>query len=187
MNDTFFYVPREKAARLAVLYGIDQSGKLMRMPDRGREAQGEYVEGPRKAFAGGAGLVSTAADYGRLLNMLLNGGELEGARILSPASVTAMISNQTGTLYAEPGMGFGLGFSIVEDIGKTGRLASLGEFGWGGAYHTSYWVAPAEGLVAVFMMQLLPARNSDAQDKFRTLVYQALTDAPSLTPLKVRK
>jgi CubicO group peptidase (beta-lactamase class C family) len=182
MKDTFFFVPRDKAPRLAVVYGIGEDGRIRRAPDRGREGQGEYVDGPRKCFAGGAGLVSTAADYGRFLQMLLNGGELFGARLLSPASVRAMISNQTGSLYTQEGMGFGLGFAIVEDIGRTGRLASLGEFGWGGAYFTTYWVAPAEGVVAQMMTQLLPAGGSDLQDKFRTLVYQALVDAPSLAP-----
>jgi CubicO group peptidase (beta-lactamase class C family) len=182
MNDTFFFVPAEKASRLAAVYGLGEEGRIRRAPDRGREGQGEYVEGPRRCFSGGAGLVSTASDYGRFLQMLLNGGELEGARILSPAAIAAMISNQSGNLYPEPGMGFGLGFSIVQDVGATGRLASPGEFGWGGAYYTQYWVAPAEGLVAVFMTQLLPARGLDLQDKFRTLVYQSLTDAPSLMP-----
>lgn len=182
MKDTFFFVPRDKAQRLAAVYGMGDDGRIRRAPDRGREGQGEYVDGPRKCFAGGAGLISTAADYGRFLQMLLNGGELSGARLLSPASVRAMISNQTGNLYGQEGMSFGLGFSIVEDIGKTGRLASQGEFGWGGAYFTTYWVAPAEGLVALMMTQLIPAGGSDIQDKFRTLVYQALVEAPSLVP-----
>ena len=182
MQDTFFFVPRDRAARLATVYGLGEDGRIRRAPDKGREGQGEYVEGPRKCFAGGAGLVSTAADYGRFLQMLLNGGELGGVRLLSPAAVRAMISNQTGSLFTQEGMGFGLGFSIVEDIGKTGRLASQGEFGWGGAYFTTYWVAPAEGLVALMMTQLIPATGSDVQDKFRTLVYQSLVEAPSLVP-----
>lgn len=182
MTDTYFFVPKEKAERLAAVYALEENGRFHRAPDKGREGQGEYVNGPRRCFAGGAGLVSTASDYGRFLQMLLNGGELEGARVLSPASVTAMISNQTGTLFGQPGMGFGLGFSVVLDIGATGRLASQGEFGWGGAYFTTYWVAPAEGVVAAFMTQLIPAGGLDLQDKFRTLVYQALVDAPSLVP-----
>ena len=187
MNDTCFYLPREKAGRLAAVYYHGPDGKVKRSPDKGREGQGEYVEGPRRNYSGGAGLVSTAADYARLLQMLLNGGTLDGARILSPASVAAMTSNQVGSLYTEPGMGFGLGFSVVEDIGATGRLASLGEFGWGGAYHTTYWVAPAEGVVALFMTQVMPTRDSDVQEKFRTLVYQALEDAPSFGSGKPRR
>ena len=173
MTDTFFFVPAAKADRLAAVYGL-ADGRIARAPDKGRAGQGEYVSGPRKCFSGGAGLVSTAADYGRFLQMLANGGELEGARVLSPASVRAMTVNQTGKLYGEAGMSFGLGFSIVEDVGATGRLASRGEFGWGGAYHTSYWVAPEQGLVALFLTQLLPATGSDIHDKFRALVYQSV-------------
>jgi CubicO group peptidase (beta-lactamase class C family) len=187
MNDTHFFLPREKAGRLAAAYYHGPDGRVKRSPDKGREGQGEYIEGPRRNFSGGAGLLSTAFDYGRLLQMLLNGGALDGVRLLSPAAVAAMTTNQTGSLYTEPGMGFGLGFSVVEDIGAVGRLASLGEFGWGGAYHTNYWVAPAEGVVALFMTQVMPARDSDIHEKFRTLVYQSLEDAPSFGPGKARR
>ncbi|MBX9602463.1 MAG: beta-lactamase family protein [Bryobacteraceae bacterium] len=181
MNDTYFFVPEGKADRLATVYGL-ADGRIRRAPEKGRAGQGEYVEGPRKCFSGGAGLVSTAGDYARFLQMLANGGELEGARLLSPASVRAMTVNQTGNLYGDAGMSFGLGFSIVEDIGATGRLASRGEFGWGGAYHTSYWVAPEEGLVALFFTQLLPATGSDVHDKFRALVYQSVVGTPGARP-----
>jgi len=132
------------------------------------------VNGPRVSFSGGAGLLSTAEDYARLLQMLVNGGELEGVRILSPKTVELMTTNHVGTLYSDR-QGFGLGFWVIEHLGRAGEPGSVGAFGWGGAYHTVYWADPAERLVAVFMTQLLPAGNLDDQAKFRALVYQAIT------------
>jgi CubicO group peptidase (beta-lactamase class C family) len=178
MNDTHFYLPREKAARLATVYsgGIDG---LLRAPDEGR-GQGNYVEGPRKAFSGGAGLLSTASDYSRFLQMLLNGGELDGVRLLGPKTVDLMTSNHVGNLYSDGRLGFGLGFEIVEHVGRAGRPGSVGEFGWGGAYYTTMWVDPVEKLVVVFMSQLLPTGSATAQAQLRSLVYQAViqSDAP---------
>jgi CubicO group peptidase (beta-lactamase class C family) len=176
LTDTSFFLPREKAPRLATVYSPRSDGAIERAPDRGRVGQGEYVDGPRRCFSGGAGLLSTAHDYARFLQMLLNGGALDGVRLLSPASVALMTSNHVGTLYAGGDTGFGLGFEVVEHLGRAGRLASVGEFGWGGAYYTKYWVDPAHDLVAVFMAQLLPSGGLDLQNKFRTLVYQAITD-----------
>ena len=115
-----------------------------------------YVNGPRVSYSGGAGLLATAEDYARFLQMLCNGGELEGARILSPKTVELMTVNHVGSLYSDR-QGFGLGFWVIENLGKAGEPGSVGAFGWGGAYHTVYWVDPAERLVAVFMTQLLPA------------------------------
>ncbi|MBK9169435.1 MAG: beta-lactamase family protein [Bryobacterales bacterium] len=174
MHDTHFFLPREKASRLATVYAATENGRIVRAPDKGREAQGEYVEGPRQCFSGGAGLVASTDNYARFLEMLRNGGTLDGVRILSPASVASMTSNHVGDMFQDGEMGFGLGFSVVEHIGKAGRLASVGEYGWGGAYFTQYWVAPKEGVVALFMTQLLPARGLDLQDKFRALVYQSI-------------
>jgi CubicO group peptidase (beta-lactamase class C family) len=138
------------------------------------------MEGPRKSFSGGAGLVSTAGDYARFLQMLLNGGELDGVRLLSPKSVQLMTVDHTGHLQAEGslgrGMGFGLGFSIVEDLGARGSLGSEGEFGWGGAYHSTYWVDPEEELIVIYLTQLVPAGAIDDHRKLRALVYQALIE-----------
>ena len=119
------------------------------------------MDGPRRSFAGGAGLVSTAADYARFLQMLLEGGALGATRILSPRGVELMTSNQVGTLYNDRGQGFGLGFSITERLGADG-YASVGAFGWGGAYSTQYKVDPTERLVLVFMVQLLPYQSDVA-------------------------
>jgi CubicO group peptidase (beta-lactamase class C family) len=147
------------------------------------------VDGPRKCFAGGAGLVGTITDYARFLQMLVNGGELDGARVLSPASIAAMTSNQVGSLYREGQFGFGLGFEVVEHVGRAGRLGAAGEFSWGSAYFPRYFVDPADGLVAIFMTQLIPSGGLDLQEKFRSLVYQAIVapGAPAPEPATPRR
>jgi CubicO group peptidase (beta-lactamase class C family) len=176
MNDTHFYLPSEKAGRLATVYNVSDGG-LARVPDGpGMQTQGQYLDGPRASFSGGAGLLSTADDYARFLQMVLNGGELDGARILSPKSVELMTVNHVGDLYGSPGMGFGLGFSVARDLGARGEPGSEGDFGWGGAYHSSYWVDPAEDLVVVYFTQVIPAPGLDDHGKLRALVYQAIVD-----------
>ena len=175
MSDTHFYLPTAKASRLATVYAAGADG-LTRAPDPGR-GQGDYVSGPRKSFSGGAGLLSTASDYARFLQMLLNGGELDGVRLLSPKTVELMTSNHVGNLYNEGRTGFGLGFEVVEHVGRAGRHSSVGEFGWGGAYYTTMWVDPKEELVAVFMSQLLPTGGATVQGQFRALVYQAIVES----------
>src|SRR6266496_399716 len=172
MNDTFFFVPAAAAGRLATVYASDSTNHVYRAPD-GPRGQGNYVTGPRKSFAGGAGLVSTAPDYARLLQMLLNGGELDGVRILAPHTVDLMTHNQSGLLFDTTGAnGFGFGFGIVQRYGANG-MASVGTFSWGGAYGSQYAVDPVEHLVIVFMINQLPNR-ADLGGKFPTLVYQAL-------------
>jgi CubicO group peptidase (beta-lactamase class C family) len=170
MNDTHFYLPPEKLNRFTPVYGA-KDGKLQLIDEAGKN---DYVNGPRVSFSGGAGLLSTAEDYARFLQMLCNGGELEGIRLLSPKTVQLMTVNHVGNLFSE-NQGFGLGFWITEHLGRAGEPGSVGAFGWGGAYHTSYWVDPAERLVAVLMTQMLPAGNLDDHGKFRALVYQAIT------------
>ena len=179
MRDTHFYLPSEKRGRLATVYSL--GGGLTRAPDgAGMQAQGQYVDGPRVSFSGGAGLLSTTRDYGRFLQMLLNGGELNGHRILSPTSVDLMTQNHIGDINRGPGMGFGLGFSVREDVGAAGVPGSTGEFGWGGAYHSTYWVDPVEGLVVVYLTQVIPATGLDDQAKLRALVYGAVTRSLSM-------
>jgi CubicO group peptidase (beta-lactamase class C family) len=143
-------------------------------------AENDYVKGPRMCFSGGAGLLSTAEDYARFLLMLARGGELDGVRLLSPKSVELMTVDHVGALYGS--QAFGLGFWITDKLGRNGQLGSVGAFGWGGAYHTTYWVDPAEKLVAVLMTQLMPAGPSDLHGKFRTLVYQAIVGPPAAGP-----
>src|SRR5881227_1252628 len=172
MNDTYFFVPTGQAARLATVYASDSTNHAQRAPD-GPRGQGNYVDGPRKSFSGGAGLISTAADYARFLEMVRNGGALGGVRILAPHSVDLMTHNQSGTLFDSTGArGFGFGFQTTERYGAT-EMASVGTFNWGGAYGSAYYVDPAEHLVIVFMINQLPNRT-DIAGKFPTLVYQAL-------------
>lgn len=172
MNDTHFFLPTRDRARLVTVYRSD-SGRTARAED-GARGQGHYVDGPRVSFAGGAGLVSTARDYARFLQMIAHRGEWAGRRFLSPHTVGLMTSHQIGGLYG-PGLGFGLGFETVEQYGAS-NLASQGTFGWGGAYGSNYKVDPAEGLVIVVMMNQLP-NSSDVVTRLQTMVYAALVDS----------
>ena len=172
MNDTYFFVPQTAAARLVTVYASDSTNHAVRAPE-GPRGQGNYVTGPRKDFSGGAGLIATAADYARFLEMLRNGGQLDGVRILAPHSVDLMTHNQVGTLYdSSGGRGFGFGFETTERYGS-GGMTSVGSARWGGAYGSTYYIDPAERLVVVFMINQLP-NQTDIRDKFQTLVYQAL-------------
>lgn len=176
MQDTHFYLPPNKVGRLATVYSATDSG-LKRAPEPGLGiGQGHYVKGPRVSLSGGAGLLSTAEDYARFLQMLLNGGSLDGRRVLSRKSVELMTVDHLNGIPFRAGQGFGLGFSVVTDLGARGQPGSEGEFGWGGAYHSTYWVDPREGLVVVYLTQLIPANGLDEHSKLRALVYQALTD-----------
>jgi len=171
LKDTRFYVPPAEKNRLAAVYGNGEDGLIARSPD-GPKGQGNYVEGTRKSFAGGAGLTSTAHDYARFLEMIRNRGVLDGVRILSPRTVDLMTTNQSGTLHStDGGLGCGFGFETVEHYGASG-MASVGSFGWGGAYGTSYQVDRQAHLVTVLMIQLMP-NKTDIQPKFMTAVYQA--------------
>ena len=174
MKDTYFFVPREQRDRLAAVYGSDPNGKAARAAD-GPRGQGNYVDGPRRSFSGGAGLVSTARDYATLLEALRNGGTLGKARILSPHAVKLMTTSQIAEGLKTPrGLGFGYGFETTDRYGVPG-MESVGSFGWGGAYGTYYRVDPAERLVTVMMIQQLP-NSTDFTDKFKASVYQALLD-----------
>jgi CubicO group peptidase (beta-lactamase class C family) len=167
MPDTSFFLPAGKESRLATVYALGKDGLT-------RGDQGDYVTGPRKCFSGGAGLLSTAQDYGRLLQMLVNEGELDGVRVLSPLTVRLMHANHTGEKYGGEAHAFGLGFWVNEDPGVYGELVGEGAYGWGSAYFPQYVVDPVEKIVALFMTQLRPAGGSDLNQKFKVLVYQAL-------------
>lgn len=191
MRDTHFFLPREDRHRLTAVHSIEPDGTIRRAPTAGPTGQGEYVEGPRVAFSGGAGLVSTARDYARFLQMLLRGGELDGARILRPETVAEMTRNQVGDLYVAPGYGFGLGFEVkLQPGGPAGwevpGRASVGSYGWGGAYHSSFWVDPEHRLIAIFLTQHVPATGLDLRERFRDLVYDAIVGAPPDTTLDGR-
>ena len=171
MKDTRFFLKPEDRDRFAAVYASDGPTAYKRAAE-GSKGQGHYVSGPRKSFAGGAGLTSTAHDYARFLECIRRGGELDGVRLLSPRTARLMHTNQSGTLHSTNGVGFGYGFDVVERYGSKG-LAGVGAFGWGGAYGTSYQVDPESGLVVIFMEQLMP-NATDVQSKFLTSVYQAL-------------
>jgi CubicO group peptidase (beta-lactamase class C family) len=175
MNDTHFYLPQEKANRLAVVYSAYPDKPLERAADPGEMVgQGAYVKGPRKSFSGGAGLLSTATDYAKFLQMMLNKGTFNGVRILAPSTVELMTSNHMGKVIFNAGQGFGLGFSILEDLGERGTPGTVGEFGWGGAYGSTYWVDPKQDMVVVYFKQLTPTNGVDDHGKLRALIYQAI-------------
>jgi len=172
MADTHFFLPAEKVGRFSSVYGVDEKGGIKRVEDA---RDNFYVNGPRQCYAGGAGLLSTAEDYARFLLMLLGGGQLGGVCLLSPKSVELMTVDHVGSLYGS--QAFGLGFWLTDRLGRNGQPGSAGSYGWGGAYHTTYWVDPAEQMVCVLMTQLMPAGGSDLQAKFRTMVYQAVVES----------
>ena len=174
MRDTHFYLPPGKESRLAAVHGHNREGDLILSPEGpGMNTQGEYVNGPRQSFSGGAGLLSTARDYARFLQMMLDGGTLGDAHILSPASVALMTANHVGDLMGGAN-GFGLGFQVRLDLGAAGQPGSVGDYGWGGAYHTTYWVDPAERMVVVYFTQISSFRPVDDHAKLRSVLYGAL-------------
>lgn len=181
MADTDFVVPEAKWARLATVYAPDGAGGIRPMADP--ESFGNTVMSPNASyregktyFSGGAGLVSTARDYARFGQMLLNGGALDGARLLSPKTIELMTASHTADLPASGLIGggaqFGLGFRVVTDVGATQTLGSNGTYGWSGIYGTNFWVDPKERLVAIVLVQRYP--GSQVAGAFTPLVYQAL-------------
>lgn len=176
MDDTAFYPAPGDTARLTTVYASAAGGPVRAPDGAGMQTQGQDVHGPRTSFSGGAGLVSSAPDYLRFLQMLLNGGALDGVRVLAPASVDLMTRDHVGDAVGWPGQGFGLGFRVLEDPGTAGQFGATGTYGWGGAYHSTYWVDPVEELVVVYMTQLVPA-SVDDHERLNAMVYQAIVDS----------
>jgi len=188
MTDTAFHVSDESAGRLAALYTPAADGTTARLDSLGR-----VPRQPARLNSGGAGLLSTAADYHRFLHMLLDtpgspAGELDGIRLLGPRTVGYMARNHLPggldletfgrPLYAESqfaGMGFGLGFGVVIDPVRTRVVCSEGELTWGGAASTTFWIDQREELAVAFYTQLLPSSTYRIRPQLRQLVYQALT------------
>ena len=174
MRDTFYNIPREKAGKVAAIYRPDKDGKitLLRKP--------EYHE-PTTYFPGVAGLNATAADYFRFSQMLLNGGEFSGQRLLGRMTVNMMITNQIGSgkpVYIRgDGYGFGLGFSVLTDPSKSGDALSPGTFSWGGANGTLFWIDPQEDLIGILMIQINPYAHFNIRPLFSVAVSQAITDS----------
>lgn len=176
MKDTHFWVPRDKAERLANVYGLDAQGKLTLQETAARS---DFIDGPRKLASGGAGLVSTAGDYARFLQMLLNGGQLDGVRLLAPATVAMMTRDHVSgrfSSYGGDGEGAGFGFWLQKSPGTHSELGSEGAYGWGSAYSPQYLVDPRERLVVVYMAQLRPAGDSTLNQRIKVLARQALID-----------
>ena len=177
MNDTDFFVPADKAHRFAACYSADPKGGMtFHATDRkgGLTLQDDPTTSsflsPPSFISGGGGLCSTAADYLTFCRALLNGGELGGVRLLGPKTLALMTSNHlpggrdlpemSRSLFSEAtynGIGFGLGFSVTMEPAKTLIPGSPGEYSWGGAATTSFWIDPAEELIAIFMTQVLPS------------------------------
>ncbi len=183
MSDTFFYVPEEKKERLAALYIPDRHGKTRRVGE-GLATVGEMefsasypCERYGRYFSGGAGLVSTASDYSRFLQMLLNGGELDGMRLLQPETITQMTSNQIGymkTCFPQYGDSFGFGFGVLTVDGKPLDVASTGSYSWGGLFNTYFWVDPKKDLFGVLLIQLFTIGDLPLRQEFKKRAYDCL-------------
>lgn len=175
MTDTYFYLPQDKADRLVTLYAdVGDQGLVVSKGDESsiKLDNPRYpVEGAKSYFSGGAGLSSTALDYARFCQMLLNGGSFNGNRLLGRKSLE-LIRTARADIDKDGANDFGLGF-YINDIGATGELGSTGTFAWGGAFNTAFWIDPAENLVGIIMGQTRPVRSS-LNNRFTTLVYQAL-------------
>ncbi len=197
MVDTAFHVPQEKIGRFCACYAVGTLGSKVISP-RGPMLQDDpqaslYLKKPT-FLSGGGGLVSTAADYMRFARMLLNGGELDGVRLLSPKTLALMTANHlpggvdlprmSRSMFSEAtyeGVGFGLGFATTIAPASTLIPGSAGDFFWGGAASTFFWVDPQEDLIGLFLTQLLPSSAYPVRRQLRTLVYSAITE-PGAAP-----
>ena len=172
MNDTAFSVPEEKVDRYMTLYEPTEEGGIRVIENA------PVSSGPLSFFhSGGAGLQSTAADYLRFCQMLLNDGELDGERLLGRKTVELIRANHISDEWQpleRTGCGFGLGFAVVTDVADTHSLGSLGTYSWGGLASTTFWIDPVEELIGVLMTQLIGDSPFHAQ--FRVLTYQSIVD-----------
>jgi CubicO group peptidase (beta-lactamase class C family) len=197
MADTDFFVPADKAHRFAACYNADPGGM---MSFHAAEKKGGLTlqDDPTTSsflakpsfISGGGGLCSTAADYLTFCRALLGGGELGGVRLIGPKTLALMTTNHlpggrdlpemSRSMFAEAtynGIGFGLGFSVTMDPAKTLIPGSPGEYAWGGAATTSFWIDPKEELIAIFMTQVMPSSAYPVRRELRTMVYSAITDS----------
>lgn len=178
MKDTYFYLPKEKRNRLATVYTEDSTKHIKKDGDTYELNGTIYVNYPAMDgtyYSGGGGLSSTAYDYGIFMQMLLNGGEYNGKRILSRSTLRMMTSNQIGDIDFGD-QRFGLGFAIATDKSVVNSPVSPGTFSWGGMFSSSYWIDPEEKIVAQLFLQLFPNSHGDIHEKFKSLVYQAINN-----------
>jgi CubicO group peptidase (beta-lactamase class C family) len=183
MTDTDFHVPPEKHSRLAACYTMTQTGKIVLQDDPAKSR----FRAPPRLVSGGGGLVGTAADYLKFCHMLLNGGRADGRRFIAPKTLELMTMNHlpggreliemSRSLFSEAvyaGLGFGLGFAVVIDRARTMTAGNVGEYFWGGAASTAFWIDPKENLAVVFMTQFIPSTTWPIRQQLRTLVYAAM-------------
>ena len=180
MDDTYFFIPEAKRERIATVYERTKDGPITRKPPE-PTVEGSLIystdypyNGPRTYFSGGGGLVSTAPDYVRFAQMMLNGGELEGVRLLSRKTVELMTFDHFADRDID--FGLGLGFSVVRDESDLKDVGSVGTFGWGGFFFTNFFVDPQEQMIGIFLCQLHPSGDLDLGGKIRILCYQAIAD-----------
>ena len=180
MTDTYFYPPENKLDRLAAAYTWYPDKGLSRLPDA-PIVEGSFAyaadypyRGPKKLFSGGAGLCSTAADYARFCQMMLDGGKLGGTRLLSRKSVELMTQDHLGRISAD--QSFGLGFGVDGVKSPLAELGSSGEYNWGGFFHTAFVIDPKEQMITIFMAQLHPTGGLNLDRLLHTLAYQAIID-----------
>jgi CubicO group peptidase (beta-lactamase class C family) len=197
MDDTGFHVPASKAHRLAACYSADAGNALnFHAPDRKNglvlqddPATSSFLS-PPDFISGGGGLCSTTADYLTFCRALLDGGQLAGVRLLGPKTLQLMTSNHlpggvdlpamSRSMFSEVayhGVGFGLGFSVTLDPAKTLIAGSAGEYAWGGAASTAFFIDPAEELIMIFMTQLMPSSAYPIRRELRTMIYSAITES----------
>ena len=179
MTDTFFYLPENKLIRFASLYGPDASNENRMMLTETGDSNSNYFKGPRNFYSGSGGLVSTAHDYIRFQQMMLNGGELDGVRLLGPKTVEQIFKNHTGNLplwLSGPGVGFGLGYSVVLDSAVANTSDTEGSVSWGGAFGTIFWIDPEEELIAIMLTQIRPYTHLGQRQNFHNVVNQAIID-----------
>ena len=179
MRDTGFTVPPEKKDRFAQVYVKTEDKRGIEPAAPGRSSR--YFDYESRWYSGGGGLVSTTRDYLRFCQMLVNGGVLGGKRVLSRKTVDLMTIDHLASVpraasISRPGYGFGLDFAVHLDKAESGLNGSVGEYNWGGLAGTSFWVDPAEEMIGLYMIQMLPPRFSNSGSQFKRLAYQAIAD-----------
>ncbi len=181
MKDTYFYLPEDKVARIATAYTYYPEKGLQPILDAQTVKEGSFsysadypYRGPRTFFSGGGGLNSTAEDYYRFCQMMLNGGQLNGVRLLSRKSIELISENHIGAKQGE--ISYGLGFGVNSDSTQLHELGSAGTYYWGGFYYTAFEIDPKEDMIAIFMGQLHPTGGLNLDGKVMSLAYQAIGD-----------
>ncbi|MCU0447323.1 MAG: beta-lactamase family protein [Microscillaceae bacterium] len=179
MNDTHFFYPESAENRLVHVYQENKEGKVEKAKDPNEYKRVEYpTKGAKTYFSGGSGLCSTALDYLKFCQMVMNGGEFNNQRLLGRKTIELMGSNQIGDLPMGWGSQekFGLGFSVGNERSATKKLGSAGRLGWGGALATNFWIDPKEKVAVVIMLQIYPFTHGDIFERIENAVYQSIVD-----------